>query len=762
MLAAAVFTAAALSGSSPAFCQQGPGMYSIGAGTSKIITVSEPIKRVSVGNPGIAEYTVLSKNEIILLGVKVGRTELHIWTDNDFKTFVIRVYDDVIEMKAKLAEIMGPEVARGVSIHIAKETAVLKGTVSSTYESEQVEKIASLYYPRLLNLLEVRGARAIKPSAAAKTEVAGQRYELGPDAGVVPAPSETASRAAGIQYPQSGIGNTRDILEIKAAQRFKDSPDVYGAGASPEFAAAASAPLPSATIPQAYYENANDKSTRIITLQNALAAEVETALTKIKSTDGLIVKDDRTNSLVLIDRPATIEKMEKVIKIFDAPTPQVLIEAKIVEVTLTDDMKNTLNWIYDTLYSGASPLGTALNNKSVKINDGTMDFALDYGKISSDHFSMKVLPSLQKRHARLISSPSTVTLDKKEATFGVTDNIPYLKYTPQGTTGTLLPTPEYVSPAPGVTLKVTPNINQDDVIRMNINVQIGSFVENVNFGQYGSVPRTSSRQSSNFVEVKNGETLIISGLISNRSYNSANKVPWFSKIPLLGSMFESKLKGDERTELVIFITPKVVGKDSRYAQLDKERYPKIVENKMPDVNEKFDMKKFLGMKDEKSEGAEVKTAVAETLAVEKAAAPVQGAPEVRVNVPVVEYKFNMEGPDLEKTKKVIKAENRLLHEVKTAAAEKIESPKARPAAEMVISKPEPEPVPAPVIEPKCAAPESVIQPCAPAAVVEEAGPQPVVTIAEQQGMSKFRSERAYSLVEKLRKNVNARKTRISR
>ncbi len=727
MLSLALFILAFMTGADKAYCQ-GQGVYTIAAGTSKIVNISEPIKRVSVGNPGIAEYTVLSKNEIILLGVKVGRTELHIWTDNDFKTFIIKVYDDVIEMQTKINEIMGPEVAKSVSIHVAKDTAVLKGSVSSTYESDQVEKIALLYYPRLLNLLEVKDKAQKAPTASASAPSAetGQKFEMSVPAAAPQQQTAQALQAAEAQYPQATIGNTRDILEIKAVESAKETPNSYGKGASAEFSG--NAYLPSATIPKNYYESANDKTTRIITLQNAIAAELETALGKLKSPDGLIIKDDRTNSLVLIDKPATIEKMEKMVKIFDAPTPQVLIEAKIVEVSLTDDMKNTLNWIYDTLYSGSNPLSTALNNKSVKISDGTMDFALDYGKISSDHFSMKILPSLQKRHARLISSPSTVTLDKKEATFGVTDNIPYLKYTPQGTTGTLLPTPEYVSPAPGVTLKVTPNINQNDVIRMNINVQIGSFVENVNFGQYGSVPRTSSRQSSNFVEIKNGETLIISGLINDRSFNSANKVPWFAKLPVIGNMFESKLKGSERTELVIFITPKVVGRDSRYAQLDKEKYPKIVENKMPNVDDKFDMKKFLGIKETQEPPSETKkeevscAPAAEKLPVAEVVQTKSPQPK---NAGVIEYRFAGAHSNLEKTRKIITTDRDLAREIKILPAS-APAP-AAPAVE-VIAKEEPAP--------------SFAQPASAAPVI-----------------SKFRSEKALELVEKLRKNMKHNKKR---
>ncbi len=760
-----------LSLSAPAVYAQSQGVYSIAVGSSKIINISEPIKRVSVGNPGIAEYTVLSKTEIIILGVKVGRTELHLWTDNDFKTFVLKVYDDIVEMRSKLNDIMGAEIAKNLTIHIAKETAVIKGTVSSVYESEQVEKIALLYYPKLLNLLEIKNKNMPLTSAP---EHSSAQFKPAAENFSAEANGEAAVAAAQEQYPQGNTGNTKDILEIKAVEKIKETANSYGAGAASGFSG--TPPLQSAAIPKLYYDGLNDKTTRIITLQNALASELEAALTKMKSTDGLIIKDDRTNSLVLIDKPSTIEKMEKMVKIFDSPTPQVLIEAKIVEVTLNDDMKNTLNWIYDTLYSGANPLGTALNNKSVKISDGTMDFALDYGKISSDHFAMKILPSLQKRHARLISSPSTVTLDKKEATFGVTDNIPYLKYTPQGTTGTLLPTPEYVSPAPGVTLKVTPNINQNDVIRMNISVMIGSFVENVNFGQYGSVPRTSSRQSTNFVEVNNGETLIISGLISNRSYNSANKVPWFSKIPLVGSLFESKLKGEERTELVIFITPRIVGKDSRFAQLDKDKFPRIVENKMPDVDDKFDMKKFLGIKKENENVAALKPAAEKALDVEKKSAPASPVVETIISRPEesrIEYKYTSSGPDFNKTKKIFKTESRNFTEIKTSAAEKIQvqAPKQQQTivssgsfeAEKISTPAEIKPSIRPEFSPAVhsALRETISTPAAatesPSAKNDEISQAPASIEETSTGVSKFRSERAYELVEKLRQNMKNRK-----
>lgn len=245
--------------------------------------------------------------------------------------------------------------------------------------------------------------------------------------------------------------------------------------------------------------------------------------------------------------------------------------------------------------------------------------------------------------------------------------------------------------------------------------------------------------------------------MSTNSSHSANKVPWFSKLPLIGSMFESKLKGDSRTELVIFITPKIVGKDSRFAQLDKDRYPKIVENKMPDVNEKFDMKKFLGMKEEKAASAQAD----KVLSVEKASAPVETAKslsEAHISGPVVEYKFNA-GPDLDKTKKIIKAENRFLNEVKTSAAEKIGSQKPQPV-KFESSPAKPDPAPAAVVISPTTAPAACVQ----AAAREDVkpAPAPAIIVEKQNNISMFRSERAYGLIEKLRKNVNNRKMKINR
>ncbi|HBC76502.1 MAG TPA: hypothetical protein DC017_16945 [Candidatus Wallbacteria bacterium] len=136
--------------------------------------------------------------------------------------------------------------------------------------------------------------------------------------------------------------------------------------------------------------------------------------------------------------------------------------------------------------------------------------------------------------------------------------------------------------------------------------------------------------------------------------------------------------------------------------------------------------------------------------VEKAAAPVEpvkALPEAQISGPVVEYKFNA-GPDLDKTKKILKAENRFLNEVKTSAAEKIDNQKSQPVKFEAVSA---EPVPSPAVCVQAAAREDV-----------KPAPAPVITVEKQNNISMFRSERAYSLVEKLRRNVNNRKTKFNR
>jgi|GEM_PF-3810031 len=651
ILTVIVFTA------SFALAGDGTGVYEIAVGSSKIINISEPIKRVAIGNPTIAEYTPYSKNELVIIGTKAGRTELSIWTDTDFKTFILKVYDNVVEIQGKITEIMGPNVAKMVSVHVAKETAVLKGLVSSSYECEQIEKIAMLYYPRVLNLIEVKDVIAAKAAEEKKqAQPVLDSYKLSSptfQAALAPEqPSQPAQIAAAMQYPQNTVIRDKDIMEIKAIEKYKENKNSYGAGV---VSYNEMIYVPGFEMKREDYEKAGDKTTKIIPLQNAVATDIESALIKIKSADGTIIKDDRTNSLIIMDRPGVVEKMENLVKILDIPQPQVLIEAKIIEVSLNDQISNTLDWIYETLGQ------TVSNNKTISFKEGQLGIGLDYGKINSEHFSAAILPSLINRHARLLSSPSTVTLNKQKAIFNVQEKHPYFTAgtTPNPNGGAPIVSPTTTEFAnSGISLTVTPTINQEENIRLDLSISITSYLGEVKSGT-NVAPLTNLRTTQNIVEVKNGEMLIISGLIDTLASKDANKVPFFYKIPFIGTLFKSDTSKNTRSELLIFITPKIVGKDSRFAKINKERYTKIAENSPPCVDEKFKISDLLGDKDRTNNEKITATPGAQASITGNALQETPKAASAKIDKKenIISFNFEDSQERLAKTKKLIKGES---------------------------------------------------------------------------------------------------------
>lgn len=459
----------------------------VNLGQTVIVEAEGIIKRVSLGNPAISDYSVISKNEVMLLGAKSGSTELYIWLDNDdMLRYNLIVYDDLSELRTKLIQILGARAVQSIKLVLAKETVILKGIVKSQYEAHQAEEVAALYY-KVMNLLEV------KPEEAVATLVA--KEDMTPD----------------------------ELARLAQEQQYKD---------------------------------ALEKTSRIFRLQHAQAVDVKAMFDKMKSKDGYVEVDARTNSLVVIDKPAVVQHMSSILAVLDENEPQILIEAKVVEVTLGDDMRSAFDWIYETLYSGTNALGTSLNNKGVGVSSGQMTMQLDYGKITNDHFAAKILPQLTERHSRLVSSPTTVTLNRKKAKIEINDKIPYITFTPQGSTGILVPTPSTIDA--GISLEVTPTLKNDNEVELDMKISVNSFIENVNFGTYGTVPRTFEKTSTNLVTIPSGNTLVIGGLIRDDVRTSTAKVPWLGNLPIIKNMFRNNENNVSRTELLIFVTPRLI------------------------------------------------------------------------------------------------------------------------------------------------------------------------------------------------------------
>jgi type II secretory pathway component GspD/PulD (secretin) len=259
-------------------------------------------------------------------------------------------------------------------------------------------------------------------------------------------------------------------------------------------------------------------------------------------------KEKWSDTLIVTDTPDAIEKVAALITELDTKSIQIKIEAKIVEVNMDNADDLGISWGATHKPSGATIAGTfpAYIGRGIDANVGTL---------STDHFeNIKIqLQAMEsKGQANLVSNPSVISMDNELAQMMVADKIPIAKtYETQfsSTTGF-----EFISV--GVMLNVVPHITEDGYILMDTMPIVDSIKQWV--GADNSQPVVSSRVAHCRVRVKDGETIAIGGLMKEEKYNSSEHVPWLGRIPLLGKLFGYNTSSKTKTDLIIFITPKIL------------------------------------------------------------------------------------------------------------------------------------------------------------------------------------------------------------
>jgi type II secretory pathway component GspD/PulD (secretin) len=243
--------------------------------------------------------------------------------------------------------------------------------------------------------------------------------------------------------------------------------------------------------------------------------------------------------IVVSDREEILKEIEKEIARLDVPIPQVEIEAYIVEGTLSDDNELGIDW-------------TAIS----KDEDVSLTFSRDGGAILTKGIIpvekfMGVLNALTTRSdLRVLSNPRITTLEDQPATFHSGDKIPYSKIVIQDGIEQV----ETVFEDVGIVLAVTPQVKENDMISLMLSTSVSSEAGFTPSGQ----PRISTRTSQSQVLVKSGDTVAIAGLISEKSSIAVSKVPIIGDIPLIQRVFSTEREVKQRSEVTIFITPKIV------------------------------------------------------------------------------------------------------------------------------------------------------------------------------------------------------------
>ncbi|MCG2738868.1 MAG: type II secretion system secretin GspD, partial [Syntrophaceae bacterium] len=321
-----------------------------------------------------------------------------------------------------------------------------------------------------------------------------------------------------------------------------------------------------------------------------------------------VMADKSTNSLIITADTADYLVIEDVIRKLDITRPMVYLEGLIMEVNADKSFGVGVEW------SALKDVGATGIGQDGSRNVGAVGFrgsSIIPQVNAAGTFSMPggfslgvigagisiaaggttvlfpnigaVLQAYQNDNdVRIPATPQLLTLDNEEAEIKVGQNVPYV--TRQDTTiGSTTNYSNYEYKDVGVTLKVTPQINKEGFVRMKLDQSVTKLVSQSaavdDLGNKVLTPTTLNRTAKTTVVVKSGETVVIGGMIQDDSSEGTYKVPLLGDIPLLGWLFKSRAKSNQRTNLFVFITPRIIEQpeDARKIQEEKMDYMRTIQ-----------------------------------------------------------------------------------------------------------------------------------------------------------------------------------------
>ncbi|HEY5374910.1 MAG TPA: type IV pilus secretin PilQ [Polyangiaceae bacterium] len=327
--------------------------------------------------------------------------------------------------------------------------------------------------------------------------------------------------------------------------------------------------------------------TRLIPVSYAQASEIQDRAKPLLSERGSIAVDERTNVMIVRDLAGNLNQIEELTRSLDTQTPQVLVEARIVEATSRYIRDVGIQWGGDTTFSSATgnPTGLAFPN-SIGIAGGASDgntptaglspftrtvanpnfavnlpaavgtgaggaLGLTFGSIDNTiNLAVRLSAAESSGLLRILSSPRILTLDNREARISQGTLIPFSQVSAQGVQTTFQEAK--------LQLLVKPHVTADGSVSMH--VKINRDEPDFNQTSARGDPTILKREAETDLLVMDGHTAVIGGIFTRNTGRNLDQVPFFGDIPLLGLLFQRRRASDTRGELVIFLTPRIVNR----------------------------------------------------------------------------------------------------------------------------------------------------------------------------------------------------------
>ncbi|MFP6851412.1 MAG: type IV pilus secretin PilQ [Pseudomonas sp.] len=278
---------------------------------------------------------------------------------------------------------------------------------------------------------------------------------------------------------------------------------------------------------------------------------------------GSVTVDDRTNSIIAYQTQERLDELRRIVSQLDIPVRQVMVEARIVEASVDFDKSLGVEWrgvsLGDDKFIVGGTNSLVKNSDPLETQAGTFvdlgasggNVGLNLGFITNNALLDLELSAMEKTgNGEVISQPKVVTSDKETAKILKGSEVPYQEASSSGATSTSFK-------EAALALEVTPQITPDNRIIMEVKVTKDA-PDFTNAASSGGVPAISKNEVNAKVLVADGDTIVIGGVFTNTQSKSVDKVPLLGDIPYIGSLFRRELVKDSKSELLIFLTPRIM------------------------------------------------------------------------------------------------------------------------------------------------------------------------------------------------------------
>ncbi|MBI4323169.1 MAG: type II secretion system protein GspD [Candidatus Omnitrophica bacterium] len=301
-------------------------------------------------------------------------------------------------------------------------------------------------------------------------------------------------------------------------------------------------------------------ATRILSLNYAEAEKLKENIQEFLTPGvGTLSFDARTNKVIVTDFEEVLPKIEQVILAFDEQEGEVLIEAKIIKVELTNEQSLGIDW--QQVFAGVD---TKVRGNFRVLSDiigasGTPATGVALKFLSAPSGNTQTVIEALKKYGKVdtLSNPRITVSNHQEAKILVGTKEAFVTFTTTvPATGSTVSSPEIQFVDVGTKLFVTPRITRDGHIQLKIRPEVST--SKVEIFKDNRIPIVSTTEAQTNVLVKSGTTLVIGGLIDSKTEHAQSQVPLLGDVPLLGAAFRSRVDTKKKTELVIFLTPQII------------------------------------------------------------------------------------------------------------------------------------------------------------------------------------------------------------